>query len=520
MRVTNGMIINSTLNGLYNNMNALNKTFAQMTTGKKIQTVSDNPIIAGRALKLTTNVLETKQYQSNVKEAESWTEITDSALENVTKIMKKIRDQCVYGSTGTLDTSNKDSIRTEIGQLWAQIQQELNATYAGRYVFSGYKTNEPMILTQAYDVKDTDLKFNTDLVLGSNSKLEKESVLEKGSVISKDSVLGKGTVAEGGFTLGKGTVISEADAQAIIGFTENAAGDKCQLNQDKTFAKDTKITKEQAEALERITGKKIVPEDYATGRITLEEDITVNAATDIDKEDFGTVFGLKSTTNSNDPTGKYYTLTETATITNDYTFTKEVTVGAGSNFNGKVTLKEDSTLAANSMLAAGSLIKDGSTIGKGTINPEVLGKIKNHKIEYEIGVNTTIVINSEGMDQIALEMSKKFNEIFLEMDRALADDTVTQEELHEMFTRKLDEIDAISGQVSEVSSDLGSRMNRLDYTTSRLSEQKISYSNLLASTEDVDIEEAYTNFNVQYMTYQSALQATSKIITNTLADYL
>ncbi len=63
-------------------------------------------------------------------------------------------------------------------------------------------------------------------------------------------------------------------------------------------------------------------------------------------------------------------------------------------------------------------------------------------------------------------------------------------------------------------------MSRIDYVKSRLTEQKTTFKNLLSETEDVDIEETYVEFNTQYATYQSALKATSKIITNTLADYL
>ena len=91
MRVTQGMIINNSLNGLYKNMNGMNKLYGQMTTGKKIQTVSEDPIIAGRALKLKTTVLETTQYQNNVKEANSWMEITEAALDNMTEILKDLR---------------------------------------------------------------------------------------------------------------------------------------------------------------------------------------------------------------------------------------------------------------------------------------------------------------------------------------------------------------------------------------------------------------------------------------------
>ena len=300
MRVTNGMIINSTLNGLYTNMNQLNKTYGQMTSGKKIQTVSDDPIIAGRALKLKTNVLETSQFEKNASSAKSWMEVTEASLENMTSILTSIRTKCVNGADGTLKNEDKEKVSADIEELWKQLQEEANTTYAGRYVFSGYRTSEP-------------------------------------------------------------------------------------------------------------------------------------------------------------------------------------------------------------------LMKNG------IVNSNVMNKIDGEEIKYEIGVNSTITVNTQGMDKVMDRMKMCLEEIIADTDPSSGK---TESELHEMYTNKLDELDELLSQISEKTSDLGSRMKSVNYSQERLAEQKTSYENLLTNTEDIDIEEVYTNFNVQYMTYQSALQATSKIITNTLADYL
>ena len=119
-------------------------------------------------------------------------------------------------------------------------------------------------------------------------------------------------------------------------------------------------------------------------------------------------------------------------------------------------------------------------------------------------------------------MDSIFNELKTLFD-GIKDDcehTTDSIELNKKFSDRLNEIDGIVAKISEKSSDLGSRMRRVDYIENRLGDQKLAYKTLLTDTEDINAEEVYTDFSVQYVVYQSALQATSKIITNTLADYL
>lgn len=393
MRVTNGMIRNNTLNNLYKNISAVNQSFAQMSTGKKIQTVSDDPIIAGRAIKLKVNVLETQQYQKNAKEARSWMEVTETSMDNMNKILESIRTKCVQASTGTLEEKDKAVIKTDIMQLWEQLQEEANVTYGGRYVYSGYKTSEPLML-------------NKDLTLEEDLLVEKEYTVSSGTTIATGSILAKGST------------VSKAD-RATLGIID------AMLDAD---------------------GK-------------LGADFTV-------------------------PTGG-------------------------------ITLKGELTLSENSKLAS------GSTVTAGNINPKVYNQISGQEMRYEVGTGNTITVNTLGMDDTFNNLLQMMEEIVTTVDSSLeAGSTITSDDLHNLFNDKIGELDEVLADISTKTADLGSRMARLDYVDSRLTDNNADYKELLSNTEDIDVEEVYVEFNSRYATYTAALQATSKVIMNTLADYL
>ena len=510
MRVTNGMIINSTLNGLYTNMNQLNKTYGQMTSGKKIQTVSDDPIIAGRALKLTTNVLETAQYRSKTKAANSWMEVTEGSLKNITSILKSIHTKCNQAATGTLETKDKEKIYTDIAQLCEQLNQEANTTYSGRYVFSGYRTSEPLVLTHQYETTEN-MTLTESMVIGDNTTLKAGTVIRNGSYISEGTILAKNTtVSSGGeITLGAGTALdSKEDVKNLVGI--DLVDGKYTFDCDTKLAKGTRLTKEQANEIGGIGYP--VGTLPATGDVVLDNDIIITKGTSISNDVSKALFNKEYN-------GTYITTAEHKK-TNPDSLKGNVTLGKGSSITGNITVGENTTLAKASKIQSGSTILTGSKLGAGTLNPKVFGKIDGDKIEYEIGVNSTINVNVNGMDRIMQDIQLCVNDIPKLMEKALAGENISSEELHNLFTGKLDEISGLLQDVSDVTSDLGSRMKRVDYSDGRLEEQSVTFSNLLTQTEDIDIEEVYTKFNVQYATYQSALQATSKIITNTLADYL
>ena len=154
MRITNNMMINNTsanINGNKINVNALN---LQMSSQKKIQRPSENPIIAIRSLRLRSTLSQIDQYyEKNIPDAEAWLEATETALKNMNKILTDVKTECVNGTNSYLTAEDRNTILKNLTALKTQLYSEGNADNAGRTVFTGYRTNSQ--LTFAEDEADT-----------------------------------------------------------------------------------------------------------------------------------------------------------------------------------------------------------------------------------------------------------------------------------------------------------------------------------------------------------------------------
>lgn len=150
MRITNNMMVAKTVRNLNANANRLSKAQDQMTTQSKIQLASDDPVIAARAVKYKNYVASIEQYQKNVDDAISWQEVTDNALSDLSDVIKQLRDYAVQGSTDTLSDEDRQALKANVEQLKAQVIEIMNTSYAGRYVFGGYITDE-----KSYDTETT-----------------------------------------------------------------------------------------------------------------------------------------------------------------------------------------------------------------------------------------------------------------------------------------------------------------------------------------------------------------------------
>ena len=79
MRITNNMITSNTKTNINNNKINVDKYNTQMTTQKKISKASDDPVIAIRSLRLSTNLSHLNQYlDNNIPDAEAWLDVTET----------------------------------------------------------------------------------------------------------------------------------------------------------------------------------------------------------------------------------------------------------------------------------------------------------------------------------------------------------------------------------------------------------------------------------------------------------
>jgi len=160
MRITNNMLINNMVNYITNNMTRMNKFQGQLASGKKIQVPSDDPVVAARALKLRTDVAEIAQYQKNLKDAQSWLEVTETALSDMDDIFQRLNELAVASTDTTLSQQDLGATAKEAEQLRTQLVNLSNSTYAGRYIFSGFKTDQAFMNsdgTFALDVENSEM---------------------------------------------------------------------------------------------------------------------------------------------------------------------------------------------------------------------------------------------------------------------------------------------------------------------------------------------------------------------------
>jgi flagellar hook-associated protein 3 FlgL len=140
-RITNNMMSRSVLSDLNDIAAKQAQTRREMSSGKAITKPSDDPYAAGRAISLRGELEGIKQHERNVQEAQGWMTVTETALSQITDMAQTARELTVQGATDTLPQTSRNALADQIDQLIAGIKQEANATYDGRYVLGGTRTN-------------------------------------------------------------------------------------------------------------------------------------------------------------------------------------------------------------------------------------------------------------------------------------------------------------------------------------------------------------------------------------------
>jgi flagellar hook-associated protein 3 FlgL len=180
---------NNSLYNINNNKITENQLNTMMSTGKKITRPSDDPVIAIRALRLRSSVTQISQYyEKNAKDAESWLDVTADALSTVTAVLTDCVKQATKGANMDLTLDDLSTIVTQMGALSKEYYSTGNVDFAGRYIFTGYRTDNALSFdrTTTADYTDINDEFNawnigTSTRVTGMSKLSSENILNDSS---------------------------------------------------------------------------------------------------------------------------------------------------------------------------------------------------------------------------------------------------------------------------------------------------------------------------------------------------
>ncbi|WP_408072078.1 flagellin [Butyrivibrio sp. JL13D10] len=185
MRITNKIMNNNSLYNINNNKVAEDEVNTQMATGKKIARPSDDPVIAIRALRLRSTVSQLDQYyQKNSKDAKSWMDVTEDALSTITDVLTDAISLANRGANKDLTKEDLNTLVTQLSALSKEYYSTGNVDYAGRYIFTGFRTDTALSYDKPTTENFTDIndEFNAENISTSYRTLNMQ-YLDAGNVL-------------------------------------------------------------------------------------------------------------------------------------------------------------------------------------------------------------------------------------------------------------------------------------------------------------------------------------------------
>jgi flagellar hook-associated protein 3 FlgL len=109
----------------------------QLSTGKSLNSPSDNPTQIGMDLQIRSTISVENQQTVNIQAATAQLTSTDSALANLTSILQSTRQLGTQGASDLLSPAERKVIGGQIDQYLQQTVAIANTQYAGSYIFGG-----------------------------------------------------------------------------------------------------------------------------------------------------------------------------------------------------------------------------------------------------------------------------------------------------------------------------------------------------------------------------------------------
>ncbi len=112
----------------------------QLSSGKRINHVSDDPESARSALRYRAESMQTTKYLDNITKGDSFVSASDSALGQMSEVLNQAKALAVQGANGTQDAASRKALGQSVDSLLTRLVDLANTVHDGRYIFAGTAT--------------------------------------------------------------------------------------------------------------------------------------------------------------------------------------------------------------------------------------------------------------------------------------------------------------------------------------------------------------------------------------------
>jgi len=516
MRITNKIIQNNAVTNINTNKVMEDKLNTQLATGKAITRPSDDPVVAIRSLRLRTSLSEIDQYyEKNVPDAKNWLSITEDAVSTTVNLIQSMYSDCTTGSEGFKTAQDRSAVLEDLKGLRDQIYSAGNADYAGRYIFTGYRTSTPLTFdadtkqeytitervdnTAAEIIKYVDTSNLSQLTSGNASTMGTEETDIKESDIYRIR-LSYDEIAD--------------DVDPVISFSYGGTDYNITANvvstEDAGAPTTTYLSAGGASGITLIkeTGELILSKDMYDKLSNVKDDLTTD---DKDESKINITY-KKSKWENGDLNPEQYFYCETP----------------AANAAGKIVYN------------AGYLTGDTSDEAQQKINYDVgfgqevqvntlAGEIYTHDIGRNLDEMIENVENVIKMEETVSIAKSQLNSTTDDNEKAKIQSVIDAAEkalvyyediMQKSFEKGITQTQGYLTRTNTALTTIGNRAARVDLVENRLSAQQTSFETLTSENDDVDITKVAVELSSVQLSYEAALMATSKIAQTTLLNYL
>lgn len=580
MRMTNKIMRNNSAYNINQNKILQDKLTNQMTTQSKIVRPSDDPVVAIRALRLRSNVTTVTQYNDrNAKDADQWLALTADAMDTVDQVLTDLYRQATTSADKYETADDLRILMSQMKQLTAEFYSCANVDYAGRYVFSGYRTDLPVTFTEEdmKAMKEHPVSYNIDEKFGfQDIKRINYTDYDKLSENLNGNAGGTGPATAPGIT----------DENSYQQNVTNTTMYSFRISYNNLDSLGTETTDENGNTVS--AGRELTFTMPDGTRVTAKAQTDANGV--VQKgADGNPIVDVTAVDAAGNPVAQAPQVMEFADQEAAY---KAIANGtctgiayiptSGEMVFAKSFYDDNFNEAAFNASPTGFQVNyDKSDWKNGDINPVHYFKCietknmaapgdtpdlrktayntqreegRNQDIYYDVGYNQQIQVNTradeifthnvqrdmddfehylkqlEDIETLEADLKKKlkdyaedsdeYKDLTLRLEGVEKAKTYIRENVHTKFENQITKYQQYMDDSRVAMTDCATRRSRLDLISTRLTNQKTTFKELQQDNEGIDITEVAVELTASELTYSAALMATGKIMQTNLMNYI
>lgn len=164
MRITPNITMNNSLYNIQRTRSQMDQLQEKIASGKNYNRPSDDPVAVRLLVGLNDRMSAADQYNSNISKADTWFQITNTALTGATSFLEQAKKTLAPLSGGVTDPNVVNNALLQLRSIKQQVVDMANTQMNGIYIFGGTRN-----LTKPFETATGDFTSGSNVISNMSS---------------------------------------------------------------------------------------------------------------------------------------------------------------------------------------------------------------------------------------------------------------------------------------------------------------------------------------------------------------